>query len=173
MRELEFREYVSEVEECQKELECTIKSILKKKGESVPYNFIHMVENSLIKGGVYELNNLTLKYNSEKVLVHDKCEKVEFKEYADDVKIINENNGVYNLTFTGYINKLVIDGEGVLFEILTIGEAAQIWGINENNIRKDIKKTKFKFGIDFRKAGKIILIEKKAMIRVYGEPKNK
>lgn len=176
MRELKLTEYHKEIKECEKELEYTIKSILKKKGESVPYNFIMMAKDNLINKGIYELCNLTLKYNTEKVLVHDKCEKDDFKEYSenvDDIKIINEDDGVYNITFVGYIDKVVVSGDSSLFEIFTTTEAAQLWGLNESTVRKAIQGNKFKLGIDFRKAGRVTLITKEAMIRVYGEPKNK
>ena len=175
MRELKLTEYHKEIKECEKELEYTIKSILKKKGESVPYNFIMMAKDNLMNKGIYELCNLTLKYNTEKVLVHDKCEKDDFKEYSenvDDIKIINEDDGVYNITFVGYIDKVVVSGDSALFEIFTTTEAAQLWGLNESTVRKAIQGNKFKLGIDFRKAGRVTLITKEAMIRVYGEPKN-
>ena len=60
MRELKLTEYHKEIRECEKELEYTIKSILKKKGESVPYNFIMMAKDDLMNKGIYELCNLTL-----------------------------------------------------------------------------------------------------------------
>ena len=64
--------------------------------------------------------------------------------------------------------------DGTTFEInniMTVSEAAEIWGINEGAIRKAIKSGKFIPNIDYRKAGRITLICRGAMIRVYGEPK--
>ena len=51
--------------------------------------------------------------------------------------------------------------DGTTFEInnvMTVSEAAGIWGITEGAIRKAIKSDKFVPGIDYRKAGRITLI---------------
>ena len=64
--------------------------------------------------------------------------------------------------------------DGTTFEInnvMTVSEAAEIWGITEGAIRKAIKSGKFIPEIDYRKSGRITLICREAMIRVYGEPK--
>ena len=64
--------------------------------------------------------------------------------------------------------------DGTTFEInniMTVSEAAEIWGITEGAIRKAIKSDKFIPGIDYRKSGRITLICREAMERVYGEPK--
>ena len=55
--------------------------------------------------------------------------------------------------------------------VMTVSEAAEIWGITEGAIRKAIKSNKFIPSIDYRKAGRITLICRDAMIRVYGDPK--
>lgn len=62
--------------------------------------------------------------------------------------------------------------DGTTFEInniLTVSEAAEMWGITEGAIRLAIKTRKFIVGIDYRKAGRITLITHEAMERVYGE----
>ena len=64
--------------------------------------------------------------------------------------------------------------DGTTFEInniMTVSEAAENWGITEGAIRKAIKSNKFVPCIDYRKAGRITLICREAMMRVYGEPK--
>ena len=61
--------------------------------------------------------------------------------------------------------------DGTTFEInsvMTVSEAAEIWGITEGAIRRAIKSRKFVPGIDYRKAGRITLICREAMLRVYG-----
>ena len=63
---------------------------------------------------------------------------------------------------------------GTTFEInnvMTVSEAAEKWGITEGAIRKAIRSGKFIPGIDYRKAGRITLICREAMTRVYSEPK--
>lgn len=56
-------------------------------------------------------------------------------------------------------------------EVMTVNEAANIWGKTEGAIRAAIKKEKFIEGIDYRKAGRITLITREAIKKIYGEPK--
>lgn len=55
--------------------------------------------------------------------------------------------------------------------VMTAKEAADIWGKDDSNLRKALRSDKFIQGVDVRLSGKIILVTKEAMIRVYGEPK--
>lgn len=57
----------------------------------------------------------------------------------------------------------------ILEEVLTATEAAAAWNLTEGAIRAAIKSNKFTLGTDYRKAGRITLITKEAMTRVYGE----
>ena len=64
--------------------------------------------------------------------------------------------------------------ESVKFEIndvLTVSEAAEVWNLTEGAIRKAIASKKFIVGVDYRKAGRITLITRKAMETVYGKLK--
>ena len=53
--------------------------------------------------------------------------------------------------------------------VLTAQEAAIKWGITEAAIRKAISSKRLIVGIDYRKSGRITLISRKAMERLYGE----
>lgn len=58
-----------------------------------------------------------------------------------------------------------------LYKVFTLSEAAAIWGRDESTLRRALGKFhQFK---EYRKAGRITLITREAMIRVYGEPKAK
>ena len=64
--------------------------------------------------------------------------------------------------------------DGTTFEInniMTVSEAAEKWGITEGAIRKAIKSRKFIPSIDYRKSGRITLICREAMERIYGDSK--
>ena len=64
------------------------------------------------------------------------------------------------------------ESDGTTFEInniMTMNEAAEMWGITEGAIRASIKSRRFIPGIDYRKAGRITLITREAMERNYGE----
>ena len=66
------------------------------------------------------------------------------------------------------------ESDGTTFEInniMTVSEAAEIWGITEGAIRKAIKSGKFIPEIDYRKSGRITLICREAMERIYGDSK--
>jgi hypothetical protein len=58
-------------------------------------------------------------------------------------------------------------------EVMTVNEAAEMWGKTEGAIRAAIKAEKFIPGIDYRKAGRITLITREAMEKVYGKLENK
>ena len=90
-----------------------------------------------------------------------------------DGKIVNGDIIIYDDTKI-YDPEGEYGSDGTTFEInnvMTVSEAAGIWGITEGAIRKAIKSRKFIPGIDYRKAGRITLICREAMARVYGEPK--
>lgn len=79
----------------------------------------------------------------------------------DEAIIYNPENGIIlepkkNITFE--IN-----------EVMTVSEAATIFGKTEGAIRAAIKAKKFIPMVDYRKAGGITLITKESMERVYGE----
>ncbi|WP_297425811.1 helix-turn-helix domain-containing protein [Clostridium sp.] len=47
------------------------------------------------------------------------------------------------------------------------------WGLSDSTLRKMATTNKLIEGVDYSKSGKVWLITKDAMRRVYGEPKNK
>ncbi|WP_271814468.1 helix-turn-helix domain-containing protein [Clostridium beijerinckii] len=60
-----------------------------------------------------------------------------------------------------------------LDEVMAFSEASEIWGLGESTLRSTVRTDKLQESIDYRKSGKVWLITKDAMIRVYGEPKSK
>ena len=60
-----------------------------------------------------------------------------------------------------------------IYNVMTVNEAAEIWGKTEGAIRAAIKAKKFIPGIDYRKAGRITLITRESMEKVYGKLENK
>lgn len=57
-------------------------------------------------------------------------------------------------------------------EIMTFAEATEKWGLADSTLRKLVKTDKIKEGIDYRKSGKVWLITKEAMERIYGKLKS-
>lgn len=84
---------------------------------------------------------------------------------VDGELIIDDNEKIYDPSGE-------YKSDGTTFEIneiMTVNEAAEMWGITEGAIRAAIKARKFIPCIDYRKAGRITLICYEAMERVYGE----
>jgi hypothetical protein len=58
-------------------------------------------------------------------------------------------------------------------DILTTTEASELWGLDDSTLRRAVSSKKFVEGVDYRKSGKVWLITKSAMIRVYGNLEEK
>lgn len=81
--------------------------------------------------------------------------------------VIKDNAIIYNpqIGKPDISHSLKVDIDNVL----TAQEAATKWGITEGAIRKAIASKRLIIGIDYRKAGRITLVSKEAMKRLYGE----
>ena len=55
--------------------------------------------------------------------------------------------------------------------ILTFAEASDLWGLDSSTLRKLVTTKKLVDGVDYRKSGKVWLITRSAMERIYGEIK--
>ena len=53
-------------------------------------------------------------------------------------------------------------------EVLTFSEAAEIWNIDPSTLRHRVTGQELQEGVDYRKSGKVWLITKNAMERLYG-----
>lgn len=56
--------------------------------------------------------------------------------------------------------------------LMALGDAAELWNINDSTLRHAIANGKFKCGTDITKFGKQWVITIEAMVREYGEPKH-
>lgn len=54
-------------------------------------------------------------------------------------------------------------------DIMSLSEAAKEWGLDDSTLRKLITTDKVKEGIDYRKSGRIWLITRECMHRIYGK----
>lgn len=90
-------------------------------------------------------------------------------EIINDEIVINDDAIIYNPE-----EGIILEPKRINFEIndiMTVNEAAKIFNIAESTIRYGIEVKKFIAGVDYRKAGRITLITKDAIVREYGEPK--
>ena len=99
------------------------------------------------------------------------CIKCVNKEEGDYEYLVDNDAIIYN-SEDGIIEKAKeIDLD--IYNVMTVNEAAEIWGKTEGAIRAAIKAKKFILGVDYRKAGRITLITREAMEKVYGKLENK
>lgn len=92
------------------------------------------------------------------------------KIYIEKVNdTISFTEGLWSEEIRGNVEILLELPNLDLYKVFTLTEASAIWGKDESTIRKSLSRfTQFK---EYRKAGRITLISKEAMLRVYGEPK--
>ena len=64
-----------------------------------------------------------------------------------------------------------MENKNPIYEVYTPTEAAIKWGLNESTIRKAIQTNRFTENIDYRKAGRVTIISRIAIERLYGKPK--
>ena len=91
------------------------------------------------------------------------------KEEGDYEYIIEDDAIIYDPS-EGLIEsprKVVLE----INEVMTFAEATQRWGLADSTLRKLATTNKLLEGLDFRKSGKVWLIAKEAMERIYGEEK--
>ena len=96
------------------------------------------------------------------------------------VKCINKEEGDYEYIIED--DAIIYDpSEGIISEpkkvvleineVMTFAEATQRWGLADSTLRKLATTNKLLEGLDFRKSGKVWLITRDAMKRMYGEEK--
>lgn len=56
----------------------------------------------------------------------------------------------------------------ILDEVMTTSEACLKWGLSESTIRQSIRNNRLIEDVEYRKSGKVWIITKKAMERLYG-----
>lgn len=86
-------------------------------------------------------------------------------------KVISVAEGLWSEPIKENMTLTIENPDVDLYKVFTPTEAAVLWGKEESAIRKAIQNGKFEQWVDYRKAGRITLITKEAMERVYGELK--
>ena len=56
-------------------------------------------------------------------------------------------------------------------EVMTFAEATVLWGLADSTLRKMVHDNRLVEGKDYRKSGKVWIITKAAMKKLYGDPK--
>lgn len=123
------------------------------------------------------LGSLNLDKAKEIDKIKDKITLTQLKSLIDkySLNIVNEDDGYirthYIKTRTNFDGRRSVGIEAYkkdLSEIMTFTEAAAKWNIDSSTLRKLVTTDKLKENIDYRKSGKVWLITKNAMERIYG-----
>lgn len=100
---------------------------------------------------------------------------IELAKNNDRVKIQeflvsgNHYSNLYNNQLKKYNNF----NSNFLNSVMTFAEASKVWGLGESTLRSMVNSNRLEEGKDYRKSGKVWLIKKESMIKLYGEPKTK
>lgn len=111
------------------------------------------------------------------------CKKMKsFQDFMKDPELFYEvcvDTGGYGIVWNDAIDlscdELFENGVQVdspFDNLMSFGDATQLWGLNESTLRKAIAYGKLVNGVDVCKFGKQWVITTDAMKREYGEPKN-
>ena len=152
-------------QESRKKLESIVRGIFKRPGEDVPDNNVLYVLNSIEKNGYFSIDGITIKGIYELCEYEYDCEDghdLEFmlKEFE---KNIVKRKGKHLTIRIDLTTDYIVEGTGNIFEVVTSQEASEMLGLTEGAIRKAIKSGRLVLGRDYRKAGRITLINKDSL----------
>ncbi|NJD02779.1 MAG: helix-turn-helix domain-containing protein [Ruminiclostridium sp.] len=120
-----------------------IAEIIIKKGDKLT---IRNINGRSISGEVTNINE-------------EAAEAMLFEAYADS------NFKVHHIEITAQAS---LSSPNNISEVLTFSEAAEIWNIDPSTLRHRVTGEELNEGIDYRKSGKVWLISRKAIERLYG-----
>ena len=171
-----YKKVVEIENKSRKKLEKIVKGIYKNEGEQVPYNNVIEVVDAIENKGYWDNYDKTLK-------IVPVTQEVEYEYSCDDVeelKEIQENykNSIVKIDALNITVKdtVIIDyrleGTSNLFDVVTAEEGASLVGVTEGAIRKAMASGRLKLGEDYRKAGRITLLNKNSLFKIFAN-KNK
>ena len=120
-----------------------------------------IVEIIIKKGDKLTIRNVNGRSISGEVtnIIEEAAEAMLFEAYADS------NFKVHHIELTAQAS---LSSSNNISEVLTFSEAAEIWNIDPSTLRHRVTGEELQEGLDYRKSGKVWLITKNAMERLYG-----
>lgn len=121
------------------------------------------IKSKLLERAFYEgTGELIVDFNENLSVAGEIIDNGEEKELVikDDAIIYNPSEGIISEP-----KKIILE----INEVMTFAEATQRWGLADSTLRKLATTNKLLEGLDFRKSGKVWLITREAMERVYGK----
>lgn len=90
------------------------------------------------------------------------------KEAAEAMLFEAYNDSNFTVHHIKLTAQAALPASNSILEVLTFAEAAEIWGIDPSTLRHRIASGDLCESLDYRKSGKVWLISKNAMERLYG-----
>jgi hypothetical protein len=120
-----------------------------------------IAEITIKKGDKLTIHNLNGKSLSGEIvdINEETADAMLFESYSDS------NIRVHHIEITA---QACLPSFNSISEVLTFSEAAEIWDIDSSTLRHRVTGEELQEGIDYRKSGKVWLITKNAMERLYG-----
>ena len=120
-----------------------------------------IVEIIIKKGDKVTIRNINGRSISGEVtnINEEAAEAMLFEAYTDS------NFKVHHIELTAQAS---LSSSNNISEVLTFSEAAEIWNIDPSTLRHRVTGEELQEGLDYRKSGKVWLITKNAMERLYG-----
>ena len=171
-----YKEVVELENKSRQKLEKIVKGIYKNEGSSVPYNNVMNIINVIDDKGYWENYDKTLK-------IVPVIQEIEYDYSCDDTEELTEmkenykNNIIKINGLTVIVKDTVnidyrLEGTSNLFNVVTAEEGASLVGVTEGAIRKAMASGRLKLGEDYRKAGRITLLNKNSLFKIFAN-KNK
>ena len=171
-----YKEVVEIENKSRKKLEKIVKGIYKNEGEQVSYNNVMEVVDAIENKGYWDNYDKTLK-------IVPVTQEVEYEYSCDDAEELTEmkenykNNIIKINGLTVIVKDTVnidyrLEGTSNLFNVVTAEEGANLVGVTEGAIRKAMASGRLKLGEDYRKSGRITLLNKNSLFKIFAN-KNK
>ena len=122
---------------------------------------LKIAEIIIKKGDKLTIRNINGKNISGEVtnINEEAAEAMLFEAYADS------NFKVHHIEIAAQAS---LPFPNSISEVLTFSEAAEIWDIDPSTLRHRVTGEELREGLDYRKSGKVWLITKSTMERLYG-----
>lgn len=171
-----YKEVVEIEKKSREKLEKMVKGIYKNDGEQVSYNNVMEVLDSIENKGYWENYDKTLKIvpvTQENEYDYSCDDEEELKEMKENYKNSIVKIDALNITVKDtVIIDYRLEGTSNLFDVVTAEEGASLVGVTEGAIRKAMASGRLKLGEDYRKAGRITLLNKNSLFKIFAN-KNK
>ena len=169
-----YKEVVEIENKSRKKLENMVRGIYKAPNKSVPYNNVMEVVDTIESKGYWEGLGLKIVPVMKKVEFEYSCDdEEELKEMKENYKNSIVKIDALNITVKDTVTiDYKLEGTSNLFNVVTAEEGANLVGVTEGAIRKAMASGRLKLGEDYRKSGRITLLNKNSLFNIFTNKNN-